>query len=117
MVGNELMGYPMNTGPLWSKQHLTRSRKQQKFSKTMIYKEKIISWLADRKRDKAIRNIREMMGFFGCELSHLSDQEIEEWLLEACKIIQNSGITTEEATKGFELASRGLSRHNYKEKI
>lgn len=70
--------------------------------KPMIYKEKIITWLENRKRDKAIRNIRETMMMFGCDLSPLSDEEIEERILEACKIIQSAGITVEEPVKDFD---------------
>lgn len=74
----------------------------------MIYKEKIISWLENRKRDKALRNIREMMGFFGCDMSELSDEEIEERIAELPKIIKHFSVTAEEAIKGFQSASRIL---------
>jgi hypothetical protein len=72
----------------------------------MIYIEKIIRWWGNRKRKKAFRVTRETMSLFGCDLSHLSDEEIEERLFDACKIIQKAGITAEEACNGFQLASR-----------
>lgn len=48
------------------------------------------------------------MGMFGCDLSHLSDQEIEDRLAELPKIIGKFGVTAEEAHKGVLLVRNGL---------
>lgn len=72
----------------------------------MNYIEKIIRWWEGKKRDRALRVTRETMLLFGRDLSHLPDEEIEERVFEACKIIQKAGITTEEASKAFQLASK-----------
>lgn len=72
--------------------------------KAMIYKEKIIRWWENRKRKKVFKLTRETMMLFGCDLSHLTEQEIEERLFEACKIIQSSGITVAQAAERLTIA-------------
>lgn len=46
-------------------------------------------------------SIRENMLFFGYDLSHLTDEEMEERVAEGAKVIASTGFTTKEAAEAM----------------
>lgn len=59
----------------------------------------LVRWWCDRQHKKTIKNIRDHMFFFGYDLSHLSDEELEERLTFASKLVARCGVTAKEATQ------------------
>ncbi len=60
-------------------------------------------WLESRKRNRALKNIRDTMMSFGYDISELSDQDIEDVLMKFYKIIKSFGITVKEAARNLSL--------------
>lgn len=58
-------------------------------------------WLAKRRHAKSLRIIRENFKFFGHDLSHLTDEELEAGILRAHKAMKYSGVTLQQAHKGI----------------
>ena len=73
----------------------------------MIYK-KFITWLGARKRNKALRNIRDTMMLLGYDISVLSDQEIEDGLVNVSKRMNDFGITAKQAVENLRLIGKAL---------
>ena len=67
----------------------------------------------ERRKRKAIRNIRSHLAFFGHDMSHLTDEELEERVKAAHKVIGSAGITMAE---GSERLRALRERHQAKRK-
>lgn len=54
--------------------------------------------LAERQRRRSLSVIREEFAFWGYPLDDLTDEEIEERVVEAGRALANTGLTAAEAT-------------------
>lgn len=70
----------------------------------------IKKFLQVRQKRKAIKNIREVMAFFGHPLDDFSDEEIEERTILFAKAFSKTGVTAKQATKAFFLLGQVTNR-------
>lgn len=54
------------------------------------------------KKKRVLENIRREFLFFGHNLSHLSDKELEDGIQFTAKAFYNASLTVKEAAKGIE---------------
>jgi hypothetical protein len=73
----------------------------------------IRAWLEEKRRQRALRNIRET--FFGFPLDHYSDQDLELRIVQLAVNVSKVGITAEEAVENFRRSS-GLIKWDVVEK-
>lgn len=66
----------------------------------------MFQWLKNRYRRyryrKTLKQVREQFSFFGCDLSYLSDEQIEQGVREAGNLFAKAGITVNEANIAVE---------------
>ena len=58
-------------------------------------------WLAEYRRARALRIIRETFKDFGYDFSELSDKEIEVGLFKTCELMKSSDVELEEAQEAL----------------
>lgn len=63
---------------------------------------KLREFLQRRRRKKVILNIRRHMQFFGVDLSHLTDEEIERRFVEAARLIASTGMPASDFARGLQ---------------
>lgn len=59
------------------------------------------AWLANYRRARALRIIRETFKDLGYDLSELSDEEIEAGLFKVCELTRLSGVEIKEAQEAL----------------
>lgn len=57
---------------------------------------------ARRQRKKAIRNIRRDMSYWGVDLQHLDDDQVESVIVNVYKYLKLSGMTVEDAANNLD---------------
>lgn len=63
---------------------------------------KIREFWQHRRLKRALSNIRKQTLFFGVDLSHLSDEEIERRLVEAAKRMAGAGMPASVFARGLQ---------------
>ena len=66
----------------------------------------IKSWLINKRRKKILSNIRGHFLFFGHDLSHLTDEQLNERIIVAAKGFSNMVATAEQAAKGLQCGQK-----------
>lgn len=61
----------------------------------------ISKWWNNRKHKKVIKNIRGHMSFFGCDISQLTDEEIEDRFILISQQMGKMGITGKQAARAL----------------
>lgn len=65
-------------------------------------------WRARRKK-KTIDSIKGHMLFFGCDMSDMTDEEIEEIFIKTSETLSKLGCTAKEAVTGLKQLSTAMS--------
>ncbi|MCK5614358.1 hypothetical protein KAR91_71490 [Candidatus Pacearchaeota archaeon] len=69
---------------------------------------KVLCGLLGEKRRKQIESLKAHMLFFGCDISDMTDEEIEEGVIKTAEMFGKAGVTTKEAAEGLRRLSSGL---------
>ncbi|KKN18271.1 hypothetical protein LCGC14_0957600 [marine sediment metagenome] len=66
--------------------------------------QKLKKYIRKRAVRKAFDNVRSHLLFFGCDVSHLSDEELIERIHIMHKVIASAGLTVKEASEALALS-------------
>lgn len=72
--------------------------------------ERIKKWWQERKRKKAIQSIRREMGFWGLNMNHLTDEEVEIRFRNMSFALADTGLSIEELGRAAEEMSRAMKK-------
>jgi hypothetical protein len=59
-------------------------------------------WYQMRRYSKVKKQVRENLLFFGCDTSHLSDEELEQGTLNLGELINSRAVTVDEAVVALQ---------------
>lgn len=79
-------------------------------SATVTIKVLMVRWWCNKQHKKTVKRIRNHMLFFGYDLSHLTDEKLEEHLTFASKQVAMCGVTAKEATQSLLYITKAI--HN-----
>lgn len=57
----------------------------------------VVKW----RQQRAMRRFRKNMAFFGCDLSHLTDEQILSGMNGVARLVAETDITAQEAAESF----------------
>lgn len=58
-------------------------------------------WRANRERRRAFRSIRGHLAFFGFDTSQMTDEEIEQAVVNLGRVAATAGVSAEQAVRAF----------------
>lgn len=62
---------------------------------------RLVMWWKARRHKQCINSIREHLEFFGVDTSGMTDEQVEEHVLNVGKQMAKCGITAQQAADGF----------------